>query len=55
MAAQAKLLLAIQDLAVERVGGHATRRLNVAAGGRHQQAPRQPGERGLFGPTCTTV
>jgi two-component system, NtrC family, response regulator HydG len=29
MAAQAKLLRAIQDLAVERVGGHATRRLNV--------------------------
>ena len=29
MAAQAKLLRAIQELAVERVGGHATRRLNV--------------------------
>ena len=29
IAAQAKLLRAIQDLAVERVGGHATRRLNV--------------------------
>ena len=27
--AQAKLLRAIQDMAVERVGGHATRRLNV--------------------------
>ncbi len=29
MAAQAKLLRAIQELTVERVGGHATRRLNV--------------------------
>ncbi len=29
MAAQAKLLRAIQELSVERVGGHATRRLNV--------------------------
>ena len=29
MAAQAKLLRAIQELAVERVGGHATKRLNV--------------------------
>ncbi|MBP7778981.1 MAG: sigma 54-interacting transcriptional regulator [Acidobacteria bacterium] len=29
IAAQAKLLRAIQDLTVERVGGHATRRLNV--------------------------
>ncbi len=29
LAAQAKLLRAIQELAVERVGGHATRRLNV--------------------------
>ena len=29
MAAQAKLLRAIQELAVERVGGHATRHLNV--------------------------
>ncbi len=29
LAAQAKLLRAIQELSVERVGGHATRRLNV--------------------------
>ena len=29
LAAQAKLLRAIQEMAVERVGGHGTRRLNV--------------------------
>ena len=48
MAAQAKLLRAIQDLAVERVGGHATRRLNVRIVAATNKPLAGLAERGLF-------
>ncbi len=55
MAAQAKLLRAIQDLTVERVGGHATRRLNVrivAATNKPLAGAGRP--RACSGPTSST-
>ncbi len=48
MAAQAKLLRAIQDLAVERVGGHATRRLDVRIIAATNKPLVDLAERGLF-------
>jgi len=48
MAAQAKLLRAIQDLAVERVGGHATRRLNVRIVAATNKPLAGLADRGLF-------
>ena len=48
MAAQAKLLRAIQDLTVERVGGHATRRLNVRIVAATNQPLAGLAERGVF-------
>ena len=48
LAAQAKLLRAIQDLAVERVGGHATRRLNVRIVAATNRPLAALVERGLF-------
>ena len=48
MAAQAKLLRAIQDLTVERVGGHATRRLNVRIVAATNKPLAGLAERGLF-------
>ncbi len=48
LAAQAKLLRAIQDLAVERVGGHATRRLNVRIIAATNKPLAGLAERGLF-------
>ena len=47
-AAQAKLLRAIQDLTVERVGGHATRRLNVRIVAATNQPLSGLTERGVF-------
>ncbi len=47
-AAQAKLLRAIQDLTVERVGGHATRRLNVRIVAATNQPLSGLAERGAF-------
>ncbi|HUU36351.1 MAG TPA: sigma-54 dependent transcriptional regulator [Vicinamibacterales bacterium] len=48
MAAQAKLLRVIQDLSVERVGGHATRRLNVRIVAATNKPLAGLAERGLF-------
>ena len=48
LAAQAKLLRAIQDLAVERVGGHATRRLNVRIVAATNRPLAALAEQGLF-------
>ena len=48
VAAQAKLLRAIQELAVERVGGHATRRLNVRIIAATNKPLAGLAERGLF-------
>ncbi|MEP7117581.1 MAG: sigma-54 dependent transcriptional regulator [Acidobacteriota bacterium] len=48
IAAQAKLLRAIQDLSVERVGGHATRRLNVRIVAATNKGLAGLAERGLF-------
>jgi len=50
MAAQAKLLRAIQDLAVERVGGHATRRLNVRIVAATNKPLATLADRGVFRP-----
>ena len=47
-AAQAKLLRAIQDLTVERVGGHATRRLNVRIVAATNKPLSGLAERGVF-------
>jgi transcriptional regulator with PAS, ATPase and Fis domain len=48
LAAQAKLLRAIQELAVERVGGHATRRLNVRIVAATNRPLAGLAEQGLF-------
>ncbi|MEZ5420163.1 MAG: sigma 54-interacting transcriptional regulator [Vicinamibacterales bacterium] len=48
LAAQAKLLRAIQDLAVERVGGHATRRLNVRIVAATNRPLAEQADQGLF-------
>ncbi len=48
MAAQAKLLRAIQDLSVERVGGHATRRLDVRIVAATNKPLVELTDRGLF-------
>ena len=48
LAAQAKLLRAIQDLTVERVGGHATRRLNVRIVAATNKPLAGLAERGVF-------
>jgi transcriptional regulator with PAS, ATPase and Fis domain len=48
LAAQAKLLRAIQDLAVERVGGHATRQLDVRIVAATNKPLAGLADRGLF-------
>ncbi|MEZ5294539.1 MAG: sigma 54-interacting transcriptional regulator [Vicinamibacterales bacterium] len=48
LAAQAKLLRAIQDLAVERVGGHATRQLDVRVVAATNKPLAGLADRGLF-------
>jgi DNA-binding NtrC family response regulator len=48
MSAQAKLLRAIQDLAVERVGGHSTRRIDIRIVAATNRSLADLVERGLF-------
>jgi len=50
MSAQAKLLRSIQDLAIERVGGHGTRRVDIRIVAATNRSLAQMVDRGLFRP-----
>ena len=55
LSAQAKLLRALQDLAVERVGGNGLSSGQHAGGGRDEQETCAASSRlGCFGPICST-
>ena len=52
--AQAKLLRAIQDLAVERVGGHASHRVDIRIVAATNRVLRRWSSSGCSGPICST-